>query len=312
MSQHIDPRTDSLPEAAALYMTAGLHILALTGKRPNGKVHGDQWSWEESYHGAPESVSDFIALRAAFGPESGTTGIAILIPESMLVADVDTERAAVLLKSFGYEDSEDTVAAQTKNGLHIWFVAPGADRNRWVGDGEEPNPNRTLLMKGFGGYVVAPPSLHFDADGNVDGQYRWGANSLVDGLGNLRFPDIIPAALARKFAAQDAWEEFHANGVGDKREGSHFELEYDPAKKWWEWTPVWNYHLEGLERAIETAADGNQNNVIHWAAMTAREEGVPSEVAMERLLAAAVKGGHPKNRARDTIKGAYKRAPRGG
>jgi hypothetical protein len=35
---------------------------------------------------------------------------------------------------------------------------------------------------------------------------------------------------------------------------------------WWQWPKVWDVQTDGLEKAIENAADGNQNNVIHWAA----------------------------------------------
>jgi hypothetical protein len=70
-------------------------------------------------------------------------------------------------------------------------------------------------------------------------------------------------------------------------------------------------NLDGLCRAIREAPDGNQNNMIAWAAMQARDEGVPFESAMPQLLAAAIEGGHPERRARTTIKGAYKRVARG-
>jgi hypothetical protein len=296
-----------LQEAALEYVEAGLHILALTGKKPNGRVHGDSWSYEESFHGQPNTAEDIQAVAGAFGEAKGTTGIAILIPPGFLVADVDSERAAALLVELGAGPNEDTIGAKTKNGLHIWFVWPGADRNRWIGDGQEPNPGRTLLFKGLGGYVVAPPSLHYNEKGEVDGEYEWGANSLVRD-GSIVMPDILPEAIRERFKRDDLWAKDREDRVG---EVTTFTMKPEPGVPWWQWEKVWDYQTAGLERAIETAPDGNQNNIIHWAAMTCREEGVPYEVAMERLLAAAIKGGHPRQRARDTIKGAYKRAPRG-
>lgn len=299
-----DPMTP-LQQAALDYVTAGLHILALTGKKPNGRVHGESWSYEDSFHGAPATEAEWEAMGTAFSERMGTTGIAILIPPGFLVADVDSERAAALLAELGFVSSEDTIAAQTKNGLHIWFVWPEADRNRWLGDGQEPNPGRTLLFKGLGGYVVAPPSLHFGADGEVDGTYTWGTPLVVGD--RLFMPDILPAGARDRFRVDD---QFNATKP-PKEQVAHFNVLPEEGKRWWEWAPVWSYATEGLEKAIEKAADGNQNNVIHWAAMTAREEGVPYDLAMERLLAAAIKGGHPRSRARDTIRGAYKRAARG-
>jgi hypothetical protein len=298
--------TTPLQDAAVEYVSAGLRILALTGKKPNARVHGESWSWEDSFWTADLLNSDErITIEQMFAEEKGTTGIAILIPPDFLVADVDSDRAAALLMELGFEAHPDTIVAQTKNGLHIWFWHPGADRNRWLGDGQQPDPGRTLLFKGLGGYVVAPPSLHFDRDGVVDGSYSWGTPLVV--AGRIFMPDPIPQKIVDRFAAED---QFAATQPA-KEEMTTFHLVPEEGKPWWQWAKVWHYALEGLERAIETAADGNQNNMIHWAALTAREEGVPYEVAMERLLAAAERGNHPRNRARDTIRGAYKRPVRG-
>lgn len=300
--------TTPIQQAAIEYVSAGLHILALTGKKPNGRVHGGSWSYEDSFHGTLQSDEENEALAKAFSAERGTTGIAILVPPEFLVADVDSDRAAQLLLDCGFDaDGGDSIVALTKNGLHVWFWWPGADRNRWLGDAQEPDPGRTLLFKGFGGYVVAPPSLHFDAAGVEDGAYKWSRNPLV--LGGRRYmPQPLPAGAGERLARDDMWT---ADRAEHRTEVTTFTLIPDPDLKWWQWEKVYDYQTGGLERAIETAADGNQNNVIHWAAMTAKEEGVPLAVAMERLLDAAIRGGHPRNRARDTIKGAYKRRARG-
>jgi hypothetical protein len=298
--------TIDLRDAALDYLAAGLHILALDGKKPNFRVHGENWSYEDSFHGPPLTDADCEAIELSFNGR-GTTGIAILIPPDFVVADVDTERAAALLVELGGEPNVDTVGSKTKNGLHIWFWYPGADRNRWLGDGKQPDPGRTLLFKGLGGYVVAPPSLHFAADGTQDGTYSWGANPLVVG-GKIFMPDPLPTQIAEQFRREDLWtadRQEHRDTV------SSFTMTPVEGVPWYQWPKVHTYNTEGLERAIEKAADGNQNNVIHWAALTCHEEGVPYEVAMERLLAAAVRGNHPRSRARDTIRGAYKRRVRG-
>lgn len=296
--------TTPLQQAAVEYVAAGLHILALTGKKPNGRVHGESWSWEDSFWADPEhpiNSDDRITIEQMFDASMGTTGIAILIPRDFLVADVDSERAANLLLALGYQPDSASIAAQTKNGLHVWFWWPGADRNRWLGDGQLPEPTRTLLFKGHGGYVVAPPSSHFGPDGEVDGSYTWGTPLVAEG--RMFLPDPLPEGARRRFEADDQF----AAAAPPKEQMTTFTLKPAPGVPWYLWEKEWSYGLEGLERAIEKAADGNQNNVIHWAAMTAREEGVPFEVAMERLLAAAIRGNHPRNRARDTIRGAYKR-----
>jgi hypothetical protein len=293
-----------LQTAAREYVSAGLHILALTGKRPNGRVHGESWSWDDSFHGTPTYV-ELEAFERAFSESQGTTGIAILIPPDFYVADVDTDRAAKLLLELGWEHHDDDIVALTKNGLHVWFWCAGADRNRWVGDGQEPNPGRTLLFKGHGGYVVAPPSLHFADDGTVDATYEW-VNSIVAPVG-LYMPSVLPEGVRQRFHRAD---QFNATKP-EKEAMTTFTMKPADGVPWYLWEKVWDYQTAGLERAIETAADGNQNAVIHWAACVCRDEGVPFELAMTRLLAAAIKGGHPRTRARDTIKGVYKRVPRG-
>jgi hypothetical protein len=293
----------TLLDAALDYLAAGMHILALTGKKPNVLVHGDSWSWENSFWGVPQGT-DLAKLTANFTGK-GTTGIAILIPPGFHVADVDTDRAAELLLECGFTASDETIAAQTKNGIHVWFWEPDADRNRWLGDGKEPNPGRTLLFKGFGGYVVAPPSAHFNNDGEKDGVYEWINPLVVDGVAQM--PDTLPAEARRRFHRADVWAEVRSS---DAQPVSHFTLVPAEGVAWWLWEKKWEYQTAGLERAIETAADGNQNNVIHWAASVCRDEGVPYDIAMERLMEAAKRGNHPQERARSTIRGAYKRARR--
>lgn len=292
--------------AALEYVGAGLRIIALTGKRPNGRVHGESWSWEDSFHGIPETEAEWEAIGMAFSESMGTTGIAILIPPDFLVADVDSDRAAQLLLDLGFERQNDsTPIAQTKNGLHVWFWWPGADRNRWLGDGQEPDPGRTLLFKGLGGYVVAPPSLHFDAAGVIDGTYSW-VTPLVSG-GAMFMPDVLPSLARERFTMEDQYVATKP----DKEAMAHFNMEPVEGVPWYQWKPVWDYQTAGLEKAIETAAMHNQNNLIHWAAMTCLDEGVPYEIAYERLMAAALRGNHPKDRARATIRGAYKRSRNG-
>lgn len=283
--------------AAVEYVRAGLHILALSGKKPNGRVHGDTWSYDDAFWSDTElSDADVAAIEKAFAADTGTTGIAICIPPDFLVADVDTDRAAALLLEVGYQPDEGSIVAKTKNGLHIWFWNPGADKMRWLGDGQQPEPTRTLLFKGQGGYVVAPPSEHPNG-----GTYSWGPSPLVKD-GRMYLPDVLPDKARERFAAEDQF----AATTPPKEQMTSFHLTPVEGQPWYLWPKTWNYGLEGLEKAIEHAADGNQNNVIHWAAMTAKEEGVPYEVAMEHLLAAALRGNHPRNRARDTIRGAYK------
>lgn len=274
--------TPTLAQAAADYLREGHHLLALRGKRPHPKYHAE-WSWDNSFHGYPDGHEQDIAL--IFDADPTVTGIAILIPPHMLVADIDTEEAAAYFAARA--DLPKTTSARTPNGLHVWFLAPGIERNIWLG-------GRTLLFKGFGGYVVAPPSAHFTDDTltEQDGTYEW-----LNRFGYEFLPDGIAAAIQASEAIHDA------EPVNTREDSRYTVVDLSDGKI----VLYMDWRMDGLCRAIIDAPDGNQNNMIAWAAMTARDEGVPFEVAMPRLLAAAIEGHHPRERARDTIRGAYKR-----
>jgi hypothetical protein len=279
-----------LTRAAISYLAAGHHLLALTGKRPNTKYH-QGWDWDRSIHGLPESAEDEDRLNDIFADKT-TTGVAILIPENVLVADIDTEAAASLFQSMS-DEVPNTQTGKTPNGLHLWFLAPGANGSQWLGD-------RTLLFKGYGGYVVAPPSAHFNEYGQQDGVYEW-----IGGWGVI---DWLPEKIDERLKAQRA---LTATEPVKTSEGGAFL--FVPTDEDGRWTGQgWGaWHIEGLCRAIIDAPEGNQNNMIAWAAMQARDEGVPFPTAMTQLLAAALEGNHPKHRAEATIRGAYKRVRRG-
>ena len=105
---------NDLTEAALGYLRLEMHLLALTEKRPNPRYHSkgedDEvgWSWDKSIHGWPETDADLHALEEVFTHPS-TTGVAILIPMHVLVADVDTEEAAVLFAELAGGETPRTV-----------------------------------------------------------------------------------------------------------------------------------------------------------------------------------------------------------
>ena len=271
-----------LTESVVRYLADGHRLLALRGKRPHTGWH-ENWSWEKSIHGnVPREL-----VESCFDDPT-VTGVAILIPEHVLVADIDTEAAAELFRDLA-GNPVGTAIARTTKGLHVWYMAPGAKGSRWLGD-------RALLFKGFGGYVAVEPSKHYTDDTltTQDGSYSW-VLDISNGI------DWLPEGIEAMFKAQDL---MNPPGIEADHDMVAFQLQFEDGH-WAGAYPTWQ--LDGLAHAIETAQDGNQNNVLSWASMVAQEEGVPYDVAMDRLLAAALRGNHPRKRAVDTIRGVYKR-----
>lgn len=287
--------TEDLTTAARRYLELGFHLLALNGKRPNAEYHAE-WDWENSIHGVPEGPEEEAALSAVF-THPRTTGIAILVPQHVLVADIDSEKAAAIFTEL-VPEWEPTVAAKTSKGLHVWYLAPGAEASVWIGGRDG------LLMKGWGGYVVVEPSWHpGDEKAGVEPghHYQWINPPWDPGI------DFLPEPIAEKLRTQAIFDE---RKQAEKADSDFWtiEVEWKPEGGWRLWRRV---SLDGLCKAIINAPDGNQNNVIAWAALVAQEEGVPYSQAMDVLLAAAIEGGHPERRARDTIKGVFTRRGRG-
>lgn len=269
---------NELTAAVIEYINFGYHILAISGKRPNPRYHSSGWSWGNSIYGSG-LTEDEIAELARIFQDPTTTGVALIIPKHVVVADVDTDAAAALLTKLAPNWQDYARVSRTPKGLHLWFLAPGAEGSTWLGE----DGKRVLLLKGYGGYVVAPPSLHFDDLGRPDGVYRW--------LGDWRQMDWLPEGLAERLRLARALQSLRPIS----------EVIRDPEKP---------KNLDGLSRIIIEAPDGQQNSIIHWAAQRALEDGVPYEVAYATLMDAARKGRHPTNRAHHTITGVYRRAGR--
>lgn len=274
--------------AAAEYLRAGLEIIALSGKAPNGKFHPRGLT--QPISGTPEVDEDWVLLERVFDHED-TTGIGILIPEGMCVVDIDTDEAASVYTEYTLGDEPATAIARTRNGLHLWFIAPGFDRSRWLGP---------LLLRGKGSYVVAPPSRHPDGGG-----YSWLDPLVVEG--KLWGLDFLPGGIAGGLVDEERLAGRMLDRANRHREGGMpMELVIDDGKYWAR--PI----ITGLVRYVAQAPEGQRNSILAWASMTARDEGVSLDIAEEQLTAAAVRAGLPFREIRTTIRAAYRRGRRDG
>lgn len=260
-----------LASAAFDYLSAGLAIIALNGKAPNSTIHPH--GLRNSMQGVPESADDDALLERVFThPE--TTGVGIVIQAPYVVVDIDGEEgAAQLLALTRTTILESTPVARTSRGLHVWYGVAGA-------------PQRTaklgpkLDLKGVGGYVAAPPSLH--PSGFV---YEWLAPLVDRESGQINPPMELPEAIELLLANQQALTEqvrsLHAtNGPGS---------------------------LDALVRHVRRLEEGNRNAGLHWAASAAAEDGFPFEVAAPQLIDAATAIGLDRREAMTAIRSAYRR-----
>jgi hypothetical protein len=274
--------------AAAEYLAAGLQVIALIGKMPNTRWHPR--GLLDALSGAPEGEADFAELERRFAEP--TTGIGLLIPDGMLVADVDSEDAARVFMGLVGGELPETPTAQTANGLHIWLWSGRASGSVWF-------EGRTLLLRGSGSYVAAPPSVH--PSGAV---YEW-LLPLISESGVLLAPEPVSPAIDEVLRLRTAAVSARAE-LQPEREKGTIAVTFDPL------TFVWEQNITGLVRAVEQAAEGNRNNVLAWAAMSAAEDGVDLADALPQFLEAARKAGLDDREARVTIKAAFGRVARRG
>lgn len=280
--------TQELVDAAIAYLNSGLSIIALTGKRPNTRFH--EHGLLDALEGDVETDEDRELLARVFEHET-TTGVGILIPRDVLVADVDSPAAAEALLRLSGGEMPATPTAKTRNGLHVWFRAPGVNRSVWVG-------GKALLFRGLGSYVAAPPSKHPDG-----GVYTWLWHLTPHGAPTwpLEIEDL-PEGVAATIRTQEAVAETAQKAYSlwlwqlSFKDGT-FKLHREMAEA----------DLSGLVKAVETCQPGNRNNMLAWAALTAAEEGISLDEAMPQLSEAARKAGLDERETRVTIRAAYRR-----
>lgn len=289
----------TLLEAAVEYLNGGRSVIALAGKQPNtlfhkrgvhdpitGTVepHGDHPRDSYKYDGCP-GCADREQLRSVFEHRT-TTGIGLPIWPYACVIDIDGEEGAEQWRDLaGGTFIPETPVARTGRGLHLWFATTSPVGNAKLGP--------KLDLKGVGGYVAAPPSRH--PDGHF---YEWLLPLMTTPFDFL--PDGVEQLLLER--AKDD-ELFHV----ERPVYTQYQLSLqDGAFRLA--TEVVPPPIDGLVKAVETAPEGNRNNILVWAALKARDEGVKMEDALRDLGAAATAAGLEPREIRTTIRSAYRRS----
>ena len=238
--------SNALIDAAELYLSLGLRVIALSGKAPNVSVH--RHGIKDAF---PHGEDSRAEGHAAFN-HPATTGIGIATSYPYFVVDIDGEEGAkTWLKLVELADYlPDRWVAKTGRGLHLWYASVEPVGNMKLG---------TLLdLKGEGGYVAAPPSLHPDGH-----RYEW-----------LCPPDEGPPREAPEVLRQLIHDHnFEAEGRAvTRRQMKRVRHEqFSEGKLWASWG------FDALIDGMAKAEPGNRNNYLHWAAATMAEDGASDE-----------------------------------
>lgn len=151
------------------YAANGFRIVPASGKTPTV-------AWKQYQQQKPTNEE----MWQWWG--DGQAGIALLTGHSgVIVVDADTENAAM----WWWKNRPKTeMRTRTKNGVHFFYrVPPGADED----DPQFRNRSRVTILghkraidvRGFGGYVVAPPSTHPEG-GSYERRGSWDISSLPE------------------------------------------------------------------------------------------------------------------------------------
>ncbi len=268
--------SSELRAAAWGYLQLGLSVIALTGKMPNGKVHPH--GLHDAISGVPEGPDDDAVLKAVFD-HPDTTGIGILTNWPYIVVDIDGEDGAVNWQSIVGDDwIPDRWVAQTGRGLHLWFA-----------DWEHRSTTKLadkLDLKGNGGYVAAPPSIHPDGR-----KYIW----LLPpgGLPPIEAPPGLVKLLDDK-----AWDQ--EGRILTRAASKRVRHQQFQDGKWW---ATWGF--EGLLKAVAEAEPGQRNAILYWAAYAMSEEDADID-DLEQLHRAGREAGLTEQETRRTINSARK------
>lgn len=234
------------------------------GKRPLGRLA------PRGLHDAAldvETISRWWELEP-----SANVAIATGAVSGLAVIDVDGHRGreSLLALQRRWGQLPKTLWVRTARGWHAYFQHPGVNVSSTSG---KLAPG--LDVRGDGGYVIAPPSLHLSGE-----RYRW------------HNPETDPAPLPRWLLAA-----------------------LDPPRRVSPWSLVRDRNhgsdrLGALVRFVASQPVGNRNSALFWASCRAAEEGCSSDEAGALLLDAARACGLEEREALRTIRSATVRTSR--
>lgn len=170
----------SICAAAHEYIENGWSVfpLSISDKRPIGK-----WKRFQTEYVLPDEIDDWEENGAVRQTEDGEIvgtdkmfNLALVTGaiSGIIVLDCDNEKAIEFAKSKGLTSP---VGVKTSRGMHYYFRHPNNGREFRNKAGSNPGSSwyavPGLDLRGDGGYVVCPPSISLDVNGNVKHEYVW-------------------------------------------------------------------------------------------------------------------------------------------
>lgn len=190
-------------QAAEEYRLAGLHPIPCA---PRSKIPRKGIEWEEFQHRAPTQ-----AEVASWWRDEPNANIALVLGRGWFVVDLDGEGAIDLLTAAGVELPAAAPRVRTRNGWHVYFRTGGRIpcRNPLLDtNGEKP----AVDVKGDGGYVIAPPSIHPEG-----GAYEWHGDILTAKLAPQNLIELIHQHKRRELDPEErgSWISECLRGVSE-------------------------------------------------------------------------------------------------
>lgn len=192
-------------EAALDYCSRGWSVIPI---RFDGDVENkkrpllDSWEPYQKQAASEEQVKAWWAKWP-----SANVGLVMGEVSGLVALDLDGQHAGELIRQ-AKVFLPDTATVQTSRGYHAIFQHPGyqiSNRVKLLSGGDSG-----VDVRGDGGYVVAPPSIHGSGF-----QYRW----VIPAENILPLPDGVAALLSRQAKREESsdgtWFEAAWRGVGD-------------------------------------------------------------------------------------------------
>jgi hypothetical protein len=136
-------------EYAKYYLSLGFSVIPLVGKKP-------AIAWKEYQDRHPTTEE----LERWFSDDKHNIGIVTGKISGIVVVDLDSKQAIVFATKNHFPT---TPAVQTGKGLHLYFKYRENTRNF-----QKRDDLKDIDLRGDGGYVVAPPSIH-----ETGKEYTW-------------------------------------------------------------------------------------------------------------------------------------------